>query len=126
MQGFPMRRAAALSSTRFFMVRLALLALLCAGLLHGAPAAAAEEDGYRLWLRYEPLPASQRERLRAGATAIVSLAPDSPTVRAARAELERGLGGLLGHAPAPGTTPRPGSVVLARAGDLGADAEVQP
>ena len=125
MQGFPMRRAAALSSTRFFMVRLALLALLCAGLLHGAPAVAAEEDGYRLWLRYEPLPASQRERLRAGATAIVSLAPDSPTVRAARAELEHGLGGLLGRAPAPGSTLRPGSVVLARAGELADAAAIQ-
>lgn len=81
-------------------------------------AQAAAEDGYQLWLRYSPLPAGLRERLQARAATIVQLGADSPTLRAARQELQRGLGGLAGRTPAPAVAPRAGSVVLARAADL--------
>jgi alpha-glucuronidase len=63
-------------------------------LLAAAPAAA--EDGYDLWLRYPPAAAAQR----IAAPAIVSPG-QTPTLLIARAELARGLKGLLG-APRPG------------------------
>jgi alpha-glucuronidase len=98
-------------------------ARLCAAYLLGmllvAPALAATEDGYDLWLRYRPLTASQRAHL---AEAVVTLGADSPTLQAARAELERGLEGMAGHAPAvsrgAADALRPDAIVLARAGDL--------
>ena len=54
------------------------------------------EDGYDLWLRYRPV-AGARAR-----PAIISTA-DTPTLKVARAELERGLTGLLGSAPTQGS-----------------------
>ncbi len=54
------------------------------------------EDGYDLWLRYRPLSAAQRPVVRT-----VAPSADTPTLKVARAELERGLGGLVGGAPAP-------------------------
>ena len=77
-------------------------------------AGAAVEDGYDLWLRYRPLPPAQRQALAADAGGIVVPAA-TPTVRAAEAELRRGLAGLLGRAPESiATLPRPraGAVVL--------------
>ncbi len=70
---------------------------LAAGLMSatlGASAAQAE-DGYDLWLRYRPLPAALRPEPR-------TIAPgdDTPTLKIARAELQRGLDGLVGGAPA--------------------------
>jgi alpha-glucuronidase len=70
---------------------------LAAGLISttlGASAAQAE-DGYDLWLRYRPLPAALRPEPR-------TIAPgaDTPTLKIARAELRRGLDGLVGVAPA--------------------------
>jgi alpha-glucuronidase len=60
------------------------------------------EDGYRLWLRYDRI--ADQERLaeyRAACAALACEAPSpSPTLRAAREELEGGLGGLLGTPPA--------------------------
>ena len=74
-----------------------LIRSLCvaACLVAGATSQAWAEDGYDLWLRYRPLPAAQRP----AAPAIAPTA-DTPTLKIARAELERGLGGLLGPAPA--------------------------
>lgn len=65
-----------------------LLALLAAAWLSCGTAVHAE-DGYDLWLRYRPV---------AGAEAVgaVTVLGDSPTLAAARAELERGLAGLGG------------------------------
>jgi len=109
----------------------ALLMLLCAVLCHGGAARAADadadagEDGYQLWLRYHPLPAAQRTHLAPASRALASLAPDSPTVRAARAELRRGLAGLLGHAPSDAAGPRSGAIVLARGADLPPGAAAQ-
>jgi len=60
------------------------------------PPAASAEDGYDLWLRY-PL-VSDAARLAGYRAAVTGLfvAGDSPTARAARDELTRGLRGLLG------------------------------
>jgi alpha-glucuronidase len=63
-----------------------------------APASAARaEDGYDLWLRYRPLAAAQRPAART-----IAPSADTPTLKVARAELERGLKGLLGAPPTGG------------------------
>jgi len=65
------------------------------------------EDGYRLWLRYEPI---ARQELAAQARALfgsIALPPASATLVSAARELSMGLSGLLGRAPeltAPDTT----------------------
>ncbi len=73
------------------------LARACAagalGFLLSAPAAA--ETGYDLWLRYRPLSEPFLRQVRPLATAVVGDAGSSPILRAAAAELERGLSGLL-------------------------------
>ncbi len=56
--------------------------------------AARAEDGYDLWLRYRPLAAAQRPAIRA-----VAPVADTPTLKIARAELQRGLDSLVGGAP---------------------------
>ncbi|HEX6765409.1 MAG TPA: alpha-glucuronidase family glycosyl hydrolase [Polyangiaceae bacterium] len=53
-----------------------------------------EDDGYRLWLRYEPISAPLLAKIRARATELVAPGDASPIV-AARDELVRGLSGLL-------------------------------
>jgi alpha-glucuronidase len=71
-------------------VKLALaLAALCA-----LATAAQAEDGYDLWLRYQPLEKQVLSRYRAAATAVVT-AGHSATSSATRDELVRGLSGLL-------------------------------
>jgi alpha-glucuronidase len=70
------------------------------------------EDGYRLWLRYEPVDAARRERYRADLSHVV-LDATSPTLLAARRELERGLTGLTGAAvPIADGVEGPGAVVI--------------
>ncbi|MCW2038349.1 alpha-glucuronidase [Xanthomonas arboricola] len=89
-----------------------LLALLvCSAVLPAMTAHA--EDGYDLWLRYHLLPdaaqkqGSARELVVLGAT---------PTLQAAGDELQRGLHGLLGVAPAPTqAATRDGAIVLGTA-----------
>ncbi|MGE5126568.1 MAG: alpha-glucuronidase family glycosyl hydrolase, partial [Betaproteobacteria bacterium] len=77
---------------RGVLAPLAASALLAAGFATAARA----EDGYELWLRYHPLADERaREGYRAALSGLLMDAP-SPTLRAARDELERGLGGLLG------------------------------
>ena len=78
------------------------------------PAAAATlrsegEDGYELWLRYRPLPADRRP---AHAPVLVPPAIETPTLRAAREELARGLAAMLGTAPAVAPAPVPGAILL--------------
>ena len=70
---------------------------LAAGLMSATMTAsvARAEDGYDLWLRYRPLPAAQRPTVRS-----VAAVADTPTLKVARDELERGLGGLVGGAQA--------------------------
>lgn len=72
------------------------LMLLCGVFLPAAQVHA--EDGYELWLRYQPV--HNATALREHTQALV-VAGDSPTLQAARQELERGLQGLLGAAPQP-------------------------
>jgi alpha-glucuronidase len=68
--------------------------LLLLGLL-AAPAAWAE-DGYELWLRYQPVADARLQAAYRAAITSVVVAGDSPTAGATREELTRGLGGLLG------------------------------
>ncbi len=85
------RRRAALPCTAF-------VALLMAALSCMAPARA--EDGYELWLRYRPLTdVAQAAACRARARLLVA-GDATPTQAAARAELLRGLGRMLGAPPA--------------------------
>jgi alpha-glucuronidase len=81
----------------FKRLAVAVAALLLWQAALPAPASA-REDGYELWLRYRPLEAPYAERYRASARSLV-VAGDSPTLRAARHELETGLAGLLGRTP---------------------------
>jgi alpha-glucuronidase len=89
---------------------LAINPIACARALpHGEAASPPPEDGYRLWLRYVPAEEPWRSRYRASAMAVVGAEPEgaatagasdsSTTLRAAQAELLRGLSGLLGAAP---------------------------
>lgn len=73
-----------------------LVCLACACVLFGA-AGARGEDGYRLWLRYNPLPAESLKEYRARVRSVV-VQGESATLAAARAELAEGLEGLLGVA----------------------------
>ena len=68
----------------------ALLVLFCFA------SVAQAEDGYDLWLRYQPVENAWLGKYRAGANALVT-AGTSPTAIAARDELVRGLSGLLGR-----------------------------
>ncbi|HWF89171.1 MAG TPA: alpha-glucuronidase family glycosyl hydrolase, partial [Pyrinomonadaceae bacterium] len=50
------------------------------------------DDGYRLWLRYEPLPARSRSRIKT-----ISVQGQSATFDVIRSELSQGCSGLLGR-----------------------------
>ncbi|HEX5184414.1 MAG TPA: alpha-glucuronidase family glycosyl hydrolase [Allosphingosinicella sp.] len=95
-----------------------LLAFLVLLLL--APTAARAEDGYRLWLRYDPVEAPRRAAYAANATEIV--APGTgPIARSARDELQRGLTGLLARPIAIGAAAdRDGAILLATPHDSAA------
>lgn len=72
-------------------------------MLAAAPSAMAE-DGYDLWLRY-----ARADKGRAGAIAahasVIAAQGDSPTISAATQELQRGVAGMTGSAPALSRTP---------------------
>lgn len=87
------------------------LALLSGGLL--ATVSARAEDGYDLWLRYQPL--ANAAQLRDSASELVIIG-DSPTLHTARDELARGLQGLLGNTPPHvDAVTRDGAIVLGAA-----------
>lgn len=90
-----------------------LLALILGLAILAAPAARAE-DGYDLWLRYKPVEGGARAAYAARAGAIAPVA-DTPTLAVARAELERGLTGLIG-APASAAAGSRDGVILLDAG----------
>jgi alpha-glucuronidase len=78
------------------------------------PAAARADDGYRLWLRYDPIETPQRAAYSRAASELV-VEGDSATIRAARSELVRGLSGLLGRPqPVAQRVDRDGAILLAR------------
>jgi len=83
--------------------------LLLAMLILSLPSIARAEDGYDLWLRYRPVEQASRDLYVGHATAIVEDS-NRPTLRAAAAELRRGIGGLLGITPATGL--RDGAIVI--------------
>jgi len=71
-----------------------LVVVLWVAGLAAAPVASAE-DGYDLWLRYRPVEQPWGDRYRTALTQVVAVG-ESPTLRVAHAELQRGLRGLLG------------------------------
>jgi alpha-glucuronidase len=77
--------------------------------LTAAPARA--ETGYDLWLRYVPLERQAAEAYRLQSRALL-VEGDSPTLAAARDELERGLEGLTGARPERARTVAHGTIVL--------------
>ena len=74
------------------MSKLGLLSLLiiAAAALHG-------ETGYDAWLRYAPLEGAALDQFRQSVPAVVSVLDQSPVASSARAELIRGLKGMLGR-----------------------------
>ena len=89
-----------------------------------APAALAE-DGYDLWLRYRPLGEEARLALAPRISSIVG--PDNPstTVRAAIAELQNGLSGLLATDVPAGSTPVAGAILLGTPATVAAVADLR-
>ncbi|WP_313537827.1 alpha-glucuronidase family glycosyl hydrolase [Sphingomonas sp.] len=74
------------------------------------------ETGYDLWLHYQPLDAGTVQRVAPKLRYVVADG-SRPTVRAALDELDRGLAGLIGSAPAHASAVQgEGGVVLATAG----------
>jgi alpha-glucuronidase len=91
--------------------KIAATALL---LLVASPANA--EDGYRLWLRYDPIGAPLQQHDRAHATELV-VQSRGPIAKSATTELERGLSGLLAEpVPVAERVDRDGAVLLALTG----------
>jgi len=82
--------------------------VFAAAALFGATAAHAE-SGYDLWLRYRPVEAQYKAQY--AVSALVSEGA-SPTLDAARAELDRGLQGMLGGAPADARAVSEGALVI--------------
>jgi alpha-glucuronidase len=76
-------------------IHTAALNCLAVALLFCAGATAKAEDGYRLWLRYDPLPANVSKDFRGRVTSVV-VQGQSPTLDAIRTELVSGCTGLLG------------------------------
>ncbi|MCX2842353.1 alpha-glucuronidase [Microbulbifer thermotolerans] len=95
------------------MQPLALLACRTALLLALViPQCLRAEDGYELWLRYRPLEAEWRSTYREAVRSLVVPQSGSPTLRAARGELLRGLEGLLGAVPASAREAGEGALLL--------------
>lgn len=83
-------------SDAFFIPR----ALLLFAVFLTAAGGAHAEDGYDLWLRYQPLEAEARDKYRPQLRQLVIPGSErSPTLRAIEGELVRGVGGLLERAP---------------------------
>ena len=74
---------------------LTLIASLLSALI--CPGTAKADNGYRLWLRYDPVAPAKQETYRRSACQIVA-APRTAVERSAVNELQRGLTGLLGGA----------------------------
>lgn len=82
---------------------LMVMAVLLAGGVFGAGVVGAEppgeEDGYRLWLRYEPVEESSLLAEYRATLGHVVVPGRSATMAVARDEMARGLSGLLGQGP---------------------------
>jgi alpha-glucuronidase len=91
------------------------------------------EDGYRLWLRYDPIQEPAQVRAYRNSASSIVVEGRSPTARALCQELQRGLSGLLGTAVrATAGVPRNGAVVAGTPASspwiarLGWEQELQP
>ena len=73
------------------------IAVVALAVLFCTAAMTQAEDGYRLWLRYDPLPSKVIEFYREHVTELV-VPGNSATLDAVRAELSNGCAGLLGNA----------------------------
>jgi len=93
-------------------IRAGLLVCAAVALQLFAGAAAKADDGYRLWLRYDPLPANVVKGYRARVSSIV-VQGESPTLDAVRTELVEGCAGLLGSSvPLAEKVERDGALVV--------------
>ena len=73
------------------------------------------EDGHDLWLRYRPLAAGPAQAFRMHASQLVAT-QDTPGLDPARAELQKGLDGLLGEAPPlTGAVTQDGAIIIGSA-----------
>ena len=73
------------------MLKLGLLSLLaCAALVRA-------ETGYDAWLRYAPLEGAALAQYRQTVPAVVAVLDPSPVAMSARAEIVRGVRGMLGR-----------------------------
>ncbi|WP_374296767.1 alpha-glucuronidase family glycosyl hydrolase [Sphingomonas sp.] len=79
------------------------------------PSIAMAEDGYALWMRYQPQAAVQAEVVRQPVS--ITLPNATPTLTRAAEELRRGLSGYAAGPVAMAPAPRAGSVMLAVAAD---------
>ncbi|WP_255516348.1 alpha-glucuronidase family glycosyl hydrolase [Luteimonas suaedae] len=86
------------------------LAIACLASTLYMPAASAE-DGYELWLRYRPAGDAHVDAYRMRASRLVAAAA-TPTQAATRAELLRGLEGLLGAPPPLSEAAAEGAVIV--------------
>lgn len=75
------------------------------------------ENGYRLWLRYDPV--SNQKKLQEYRQTIKGyfIGGQSPTLSIAGSELQQGLSGLLGQAFSPLKNPAKASIIIARPSD---------
>jgi alpha-glucuronidase len=94
-------------------IALARRLVLGLALVAGFATALHAEDGYELWLRYQPVDDAVLLRdYRAGVSQLV-IAGDSRTIRVTRLELERGLSGMLGAKVARAAAPsRAGALIV--------------
>jgi alpha-glucuronidase len=91
LQSTPGRRCGAIGLSRF----VAAGALVLGAILPVQQSRA--EDGYELWLRYRPVESTHAGEYRSATTQLITAAA-TPTQVVTRAELQRGLVGLLGAA----------------------------
>jgi alpha-glucuronidase len=88
-------KAARFRTRKALVARAVLATAAMLPMLPAICASAAAEDGYDLWLRYEKVESGWLRPYRNTVTHVVGEG-DSPSLRAARSELRRGLRGLLG------------------------------
>src|SRR5712692_962539 len=88
-----------------------LLASIAVAIIFVTGVISKAEDGYRLWLRYDPLPKQTIESYRPRITSVV-VPGDSATLEAIRTELVSGSSGLLGRAvPLESEANRDGAII---------------
>jgi alpha-glucuronidase len=96
------------------VLKLGLLSLLaCAALAHA-------ETGYDAWLRYAPLEGTALEQYRQAVPPVVALLYSSPVAMSARAEIVRGVKGMLGRTlREEASVPKENAIVIETVAQLG-------